>query len=108
MPEVLQVMMRMKADKVCAQEALQHFLATRQDGKNVRSWKRDVKEESNGGFGKFLSKHIGQEHQVIVMNPDPVSWAIFIDDRMAESAVRFDVGFPVLTVELQFRCKTVK
>jgi hypothetical protein len=57
-----------------------------------------VEEESDGRFGYRFPEELGQEHQVVVVDPDEVARAIVLDEGIAEAAVGLHVRSPALGV----------
>src|SRR4051794_31072043 len=105
---MLKMQVRVKGEKIRAQQASQQFLTPGQDGKDIRIRKRNMKKESNRRVRKPFPEHTRQEHQMVIMNPDPVARPELIDHSRAEPAVCFDIGVPAFGVELQPGGKTVK
>src|SRR5512135_630348 len=72
--EVLRVVERVKADHVRPQYSPKNGLppGTGHQAEDLEGGKRDVQEESYLRFGNLPSDHAGQQHQVVVVNPDQI------------------------------------
>ena len=92
--------MRLKGKQVGAEEAFEKFLPSRQNRKDFRRGERDVQEETDSCIRQLFAKHSGQEHQVVVVNPDQVVRSVTLDRRISKESVRLDVGLPVFGVKL--------
>lgn len=91
-----------KADQVAVKKALEDVVAHRQHTVNfaTREWR--VEEEAdldvvNASIlgGNLLAKHLRQEHEVIVVNPDEVIVLDVLGDLLCKLAVGVLVGSPV-------------
>ena len=68
----------------------------------------DVEEESDPGVWKLLAHHAGNEHEMVIVDPDQVSRLVFSDDRLREFTIDLLVSLPVVAVELTVLLKVME
>ena len=56
--------------QVCSEHPTQKRFSNGKTAENFRRWKRNVHKESDRRIRKSLAKHIGEEHEVIVIHPN--------------------------------------
>ncbi|CRK33032.1 hypothetical protein BN1708_005977 [Verticillium longisporum] len=96
--EVTSIVVRVEADEVAVKEAGEKGLAHRQDTVDFRGGEGCVQEEANLdillGVSHLLTQHLGQQHEVIVVDPDQIAVLDVLDDRLGEEAVDLLVRSP--------------
>jgi hypothetical protein len=65
-------------------------------------------EEADARSGHGLAQHFGQQHQLIIMNPDEVVGFEVFEHHIAKAAVGIDVSLPVFGLEIEQRRKLMK
>jgi hypothetical protein len=93
----------MEPDQVAVEDASQQRLTDRQNPVDLAARKRCVEEEANLdvllGVANLLAEHLGEQHQVIVVNPDQVAVLHILDNGLGEQPVDFSVRAPRRLVE---------
>jgi hypothetical protein len=62
-----------------------------------------MKKKTYGCVTQPVSQHCRKEHQMVIVNPDPITRLILLDHGIAEPTICFDVGVPSLRVEMEPR-----
>ena len=108
--EVDTVVLRVEANHVTAQHALQYFVRPGEDPHDVPGGERDVEEETHPDVDLLLhtdiSDGVGSQHQVVVVEPHqggPAALTSVLPDALqclqSEVLVDLGVGLPGLDVE---------
>ena len=95
--EMLGVVVGVEPDQVRPQETLQDLPAPRlgQQAENLERGEGDVQEEPDRGRGLLLPQQLGEQHEVVVVNPDHVVGLHERRHGLTENAV----DAPVMGVE---------
>ncbi len=88
----------MKADEVSAEETGEDLLSPGQVPEYLVRREGDVVEIADLCIGQALPEHLGQEHQVIVVNPDDVAGLDHFHHGVAELLVHPLINVPCLRV----------
>ena len=62
-----------------------------------------MQEETDFRVRQLIAQHLGQQHELIVMHPDEVVRAGFLQNRVTEPLVGFDVGGPGIVEFVSWR-----
>ena len=103
----MQVVEGLEAHHVGAQQAAQQGLAAGQHAEEFGRREGGVQEEADAGLGKALAQHFGQQEEVVIVHPDQLVAVHLLGYRVAEQAVDFDVGFPLVVVVNDVRLEEV-
>ncbi len=106
--EVAGVGIQMEADQVRCEHSGEQLLGVRLDLVDLVAGEGDVKEKGDAGLRQPLTHHRGEQHQMVVVDPDQVPVAVFPGDRLGELLVDLDVRFPLFVVELAVLLEVVK
>lgn len=86
--EVPGVVVRVEADQVAVEDAQQQLFAHGQDAIDLAAGEGGVEEKANLdillGIANLLAQHLGQQHQVVVVNPDQVAILHVLGDLLGE------------------------
>jgi hypothetical protein len=83
-----------KSEQVGAEQALEQLAAPGQDAEHLRRRKRDVEEEPDARIREPFAQQGGEEHQLIVVDPDRVARRVGACHRIGEHLVHFAIGVP--------------
>lgn len=104
--EVTSVVVGMESDEIAVEDARQEGFANGKDTVNFGRRERRVQEEANLdvllGVADFLAKHLRQQHQMVVVNPDQIAILNVLDDSLGKQAVDFAVSGPCALVKCDF------
>ena len=67
-----------------------------------------MEKESDRQVRHFLSQQLREKHEMIVVDPDGVVGLDYLDQRVSEGLIYFDILGPVVLVELGIRGKIVE
>src|SRR4029077_2195087 len=98
----------LKGQQIGSEQSLKQFLSPGQNRKNFTGGERDVQKKADGRVRQFITKHLREQYQVIVMHPYQITRLVMIQDRFAENLVCFDVCVPVPCIELQLGREVVE
>ena len=97
------VVVCVETNEVAVQDTEQQGFSDGQDPVYLGAGERGVEEEANLdvllAVANLLTQHLGQQHQVVVMDPDHISVLYIIDDCLGEQAVHLTVCTPCRLVE---------
>lgn len=93
--EVPRVRVRLEADKVRAEHAVQDLLPARQAPEYLRTREGRMHKEADGGVGDCLPQECRDEEKMVVVNPDEVSGPVNLGDTTSECGVDCRVRCPV-------------
>jgi hypothetical protein len=93
--EVMGVVLRVEADQVGPQQALEDLAAPGQLAEDLEGGERDVQEKADGRLGQPLAQQGRQQHQVVVVNPDGVARDRGAHQGVAEEPVGGLVRLPL-------------
>lgn len=92
------VVVCVEANQVALEDAKQQLLANRKDTVDLAAGERSMQEEANLdvllGVADFLAQHLGQQHQVVIVDPNEVAILDILDHLLGEQTVDLLVGFP--------------
>jgi hypothetical protein len=92
------IVVRVEANQVAVQEAAEQRLADRQDAVDLAAGEGRVQEETNLDLFvrlcDFLTEHLREEHEVVVVDPDEITVLYVLDDRLGKEVVYFLVCGP--------------
>ncbi len=98
-PEGTHVFVRLEADDIGTEEPLEDRLALGQDPEDLRWRERDVQEETAAHGRLRRPQQSGEEHELVVLDPDEIVGARPVDDRSGEPFVGVSIRVPGLRVE---------
>jgi hypothetical protein len=88
----------METDEVAMEHTEQECFSDGQNSVNLTAWERRVEEEPNLdvllAVTNLLSEHFGQQHQVIIVDPDHISVLDISDDCFGEEPVDLAICGP--------------
>ena len=90
---------QLEADQVGAQEPGEDLAAPRQLHEEFAGWEGDVAEEADHDVGSELAQHLGDELQLVVVDPHGAPGRDALGDRRGEAHVDVAVRVPPLAVE---------
>ena len=93
--EVPRVRVRLEADEVRAEHAVEDLLAPRETPEDLGGREGRVHEEADGGVWKRLTEERRDEEQVVVVDPDQVAGPVHLCDALREGDVDGLVRGPV-------------
>jgi hypothetical protein len=97
------VVVGVEANEVAMQDTKQEGFSDRQNPVDLTAGKGGVEEEANLdvllAVANLFAKHLGKQHQVIVVDPDHISVLNIADDRFGEEPVYLAVCAPGRLVE---------
>ena len=88
----------METDQVGPDDPLQQLAPPGQQPEELVRWEGNVQKEANLRVGQLLADHAGQQHQLIVVDPDAVVWFDYLEQGVAEAPVDPHVGLPEILV----------
>lgn len=92
------VVVGMEPDEVAVKDAQQQFVSDGEDPVDLTAGEGRVEEEPDLdvdlGISDLLPEHLGQQHQVVIMDPNQVAVAHLFRDGFGEKPVGFFVGLP--------------
>ena len=94
--EVARVRVRLEADQVRAEHAVEDLLAPRQAPEHLGAREGRVHEQAHRGVGQHLAEQRRHEEQVVVVDPDEVAGPVHFCDALREGGVDGLVRCPVL------------
>ena len=106
--EVLQVVMGVEGNRVGAEQTREQLGPARQQPEHVRRREGSVEEEGDLGVRGCFTNEAGQQHQVIVVDPDQIARLEVFQHHVAKPLVGLDVGIPVGRIELEPRRELVE
>lgn len=96
--KVAGIVVCVEADEVAVEKTRQQRLPYRQNTVDFTTGEWRMQEEADLnvllGVADFLTQHLRQEHQVVVVYPDEISVLHILDDGLRKQAVDFLVGGP--------------
>jgi hypothetical protein len=102
----------MEANKIAVEQARKESFSYRQDSVNLtaREWCVEEKADADVLLGRsnLFAKHLRQEHQVVVVDPNEVIVLDVLEHRLGELTVHFLVRSPGRLVEGDFAGMIVK
>lgn len=101
--EVAGVVVGVKADQIAVEEAGEESLTDGEDTIDLGGGEGCVEEEADAdvlaGVCDLGAEHLGEQHEVVIVDPDEVTVLDIVDDGLREEAVHFLVGCPSGLVE---------
>lgn len=82
------------ADQIGSHHPLEYQLLCRNATQQLWRWERSVEEEADAGIRQTLAKHCGNQHEVVVVDPDGVAWLVALKDLVCKDAVDLQVLWP--------------
>lgn len=103
--EVARVVVSVEAEEVAAQHTSQDLLSDRQDSVDLGGRERRVQEPAQLDvpqltLGDLLLQHLGQQHQVVVVDPYQVVVLHGLEDDLGEGPVGLVVSQPGVLIEI--------
>lgn len=96
----------MESYEVTMKDPEQQFIADGQNPIDLATGERSVEEEPDFDIvlsvPNLLSKHFGEQHQVIVVYPNQISILNFLRDSFGEQAVGFFICVPCRFIKRDF------
>src|SRR6186713_2012541 len=98
MEEMLDIVIGMETDEVSAHDPMKDrlFPFRGQQAEDLIGRERDMQEESDGGVGFFLTEKLGQQHKLVVMDPDLVVGFQHRQDLFGKESVNLEVGIEIM------------
>lgn len=88
----------MEPDEVAVKDAQQQFVSDGKDPVDLTTGEGCMEEEANLDVDlavpDLLPKHLGKQHQVVIVDPDEVAVPHLLRDGFGEQPVGFFVGLP--------------
>src|SRR5688500_9787907 len=108
--EMLDILMRMEADKVSSEQPFYDLLfpACMQESENLKRRKWNMKKESNFNFGSSFANHTRKQHQLVIMDPKRVVRLKECNELFCKDAVHLFVCLKRCFVKFHHRRKVVK
>jgi hypothetical protein len=97
-----------KPDEVRAEQAPQHVLPAGKGAEHFGRGKRDMEEEPDARVREPLAQIARQEHELVVVHPDPVAGTVDLEDLLGEPAVHRGIRLPVLGMQRHEAREVVK
>ena len=101
--EVPGVVVCVEANQIAVEDTQQKRFPDRQNSIDFTAGEGGMKEEANLdvllGVADLLAKHLGKQHQVIIVDPDHISVLDILDNLLCEQAVDLAVSSPGGLVE---------
>jgi hypothetical protein len=100
------VVVCVEADQIAVQHTQQELIPDRQDPINLTAGEGRVKEEANlyilSGIANFLSQHLGQQHQMVVVDPNEITILHVSCHSLRKQTVGLLVCLPRRLVKVNF------
>jgi hypothetical protein len=96
--EVASVVVGVEADEIAVEQASEESLTHGKNTVDLTARERSVEEKADTdvllGGGDLLAEHLGEQHQVVIVDPDKVVILHILEDGLGEETVDFLVGSP--------------
>jgi hypothetical protein len=97
-----------KAHEIGPEHAFEELIAPGQGAKSLGRRERDVQKEANSSFWDQLTQQLRHEHELIVMHPDNVAFAIVFGSYLGKFLINVLVSLPAFDHERKLLDQAVK